>query len=271
MSRALVLKMVRDHRLLFALVFTAAVVLPILVIVALSATPIELVSQWMRLPLVRNFFRMLLGADLTHMMNRTSYAAFAFVHPVMLSLVWAFLIVACTAVPAGEMDRGTADLLLSLPLSRWRVYLSASAVVACFGMLLAIAPWLGSYLSEWVKAWPEPLLLSRLLLVVLNDLAAIWAVAGVGMAVSACCSRRGVAVAILFGWLLSSFALNFLGALWKPAERLVFLSLLNYFRPLVIIRDQRLDASDLVVLLAVAATSWVLGGVIFARRDIRTT
>ncbi len=271
MNRALIAKTVRDHGSLFLLVFLAAVGVALLVIVALSSAPIELMSQWMNLPWVRNLFRMLLGADIMDMLNRTSFAAFAFVHPMMLSLVWAFLIVICTRVPAGEVDRGTADLLLSLPVSRWGVYVSVSVVVFGCGALLAVAPWLGAWLSERVRDWPEPLLLGRLFLAAVNNLVAVWAVAGVGMAVSACCSRRGTAVAVLFAYLLGSFLLNFLATLWEPAERLVFLSLLNYYRPLIIIRDAGLDAGDMAVLAAVAVAGWLIGGVVFARRDIRTT
>ena len=271
MNRSLILKTIRDHRLLFALTFVAMVVFPSLVIVALSSAPEELVSQWANLPFVRVFFRMLLGAELKDMLNRTSFAAFAFVHPMILSLVWAFLIVVCTRMPAGEIDRGTADLLLSLPISRWGAYVSVSVVIFACGVVLAVAPWLGACITEWVGTWDDPLDLGRLAKPVVNNLAAIWAVAGVGMAVSAWCSRRGLAAAVLFAWLLISFLLNFLGALWKPAERLVFLGLLNYFRPLIIVRDNRVDVRDVVVLLAIAVIGWIVGGIIFARRDIRTT
>jgi ABC-2 type transport system permease protein len=271
MNRALILKVARDHRLLFALAFLGAVGLSFLIVQAFSSTPTELVSQWMKLPIVHNFFRMLLGADLLDMLNRTSFAAFAFVHPMMLVLVWGFSIAICTAVPAGEVDRGTSDLLLSLPISRWGIYVSVSVVVFACGAALAFAPLLGLRINESVGHWPEPLRFDRLAMAAVNSLACIWTVAGVGMAVSACSSRRGTAVAVLFAWLLASFALNFLGGIWKQAERLVFLSLLNYFRPLIIIRDARLDRHDLFVLVAIAVCSWVIGGLVFARRDIRTT
>jgi putative exporter of polyketide antibiotics len=242
-----------------------------LVIVAFSSTPIELLDQWINLPLVRNFIRMLLGADLKDMLNRTSFAAFAFVHPAMLSVTWAFVIVVCTSVPAGEVDRGTADLLLSLPISRWGIYVSLSVVVFSCATLLAFAPWLGACITEQIEEWPEPLQLNRLFLAAINGMAAVWAVVGVGLAVSACSSRRGVAVGLVLGWLLASFALNFLGALWEPAERLAFLSLLDYFRPLIIVRDGTLNLRHIAVLMAIAATGWILGAIIFARRDIRTT
>ncbi len=271
MNRAVILKTFRDHRLMFALMFAAAVILPVLVIVAFSSTPMELMSQWMRLSLVRNLMRMLLGADLTDMLNRTSFAAFAFVHPGMLSLVWAFLIVITTAALVGEVDRGTADVLLSLPVSRWGLYVSVSVVVFGCGLLLAAAPWLGAFITERAKDWDQPLDLKRLLLVLVNNLAAIWAVAGVAMAVSASTSRRGVAVGILFGWLLVSFVLNFLGAVWEPAERLAFLGLLYYFRPLIVVRDASLDAGNIGVLAGLGVMAWTVGGFVFARRDIRTT
>ncbi|MBN1346783.1 MAG: ABC transporter permease subunit [Phycisphaerae bacterium] len=271
MNRALIFKTVRDHRLLFGLAFLCTVIIPILVILAFSSAPTDLLTQWLNLPFVRNPLRMLLGEDIRDMLNRTSFAAFGFVHPLMLSIVWAFLIVICTQVPSAEIDRGTADLLLSLPISRLGIYVSVSVVVFGFGVLLAVGPWLGAYLTDAFWVWKEPLQLDRLRLVIVNHLAAIWAVAGVGMAVSAATSRRGVAVAILFGWLLISFALNFLGAMWKPAERLVFLSLLDYFRPLLIVRDASLNLGDIAVLVGVAATGWIVGAVIFARRDVRTT
>ncbi len=271
MNRALIRKVIRDHRLMFCLSFLGAVIVPVLVIMAFSSAPPDLVTQWMNLPFVRDIFRAMLGTDLTDMLSRTNFAAFAFVHPIMLALVWAFLIVICTTVPAAEVDRGTADLLLSLPISRLGVYLSVSVVVVCCGAILGVCPWLGAWISERLDDWPEPLNLGRLGLAVVNNLAAIWAVAGVGMAVSAASSRRGMAVGVLFGWLLASFLLNFLGALWEPAQRLEFLSLLNYFRPLIIVRDGALDAGHIAVLLAIGLVGWIIGGIVFTRRDIRTT
>lgn len=271
MNRAIIFKTIRDHRLVFGLVYVTAVVFPILVILAMTSAPSDLVTQWLRMPLVRNMFRMLLGSDIMDMLNRTGFGAFAFVHPLMLTLVWSWLIVITTAALAGEVDRGTADLLLSLPVSRWGIYASISAVVFASGALLAVAPWLGAWGSEWVKTWDEPIMLRPLGLAVVNNLAAIWAVAGVAMAVSACTSRRGLAVAILFAWLLLSFLLNFLGALWELAERVAFLSLLEYFLPLVIVRKGALNYGHLAILAAIAVTGWTFGAIVFARRDIRRT
>jgi ABC-type transport system involved in multi-copper enzyme maturation permease subunit len=271
MNRALIAKTMRDHTPLFALAFAGTVIIPLLVIFAFSSMPIDMLTQWLKLPWIRNLLRMLMGADPTDMLNRTSFAAFAFVHPVVLSVVWAYVLVISTKVLAGEVDHGSADLLLSLPISRWGVYVSVSVVVFGCGPGLAIAPWLGACITEVFDDSSESLMRNQLLLVSVNKLAAYWAVAGAGMAISACFSRRGVAVGVLFTGLLVSFLLNVLGVLWAPAERVAFLSLLYYFRPLVIVREGHLDAGHIGVLLAVGAISWIIGGIVFARRDIRTT
>lgn len=271
MNLALILKTIRDHRRLFALALAASVFVPVLVIVALSSTPTGAMTQLLKtMPFLRDMFRMLVGADPLDMLSRTSFAAFTFVHPVVLAIVWGYLIVICTAVPAAEVDRGTADLLMSLPISRRGIYLSVTFVVLLCVGLLAVAPMGGSWLSEHVKTWDEHLDLGKLWLPVINNVAALWAVAGVCLGVSACCSRRGPAVGILFTWLLGSFMLNLLGAFWKPAERVVFLSLLYYFRPVIVVRDQALNVEHLIVLLGLGLVGWIAGLIVFTRRDIAT-
>lgn len=271
MNRAVMVKTWREHGLLFGLVFAAAVIFPILLIVALSSAPTDAVQQWLKWPLVRNFLRMFTGADPESLLSRTGFAAFSFVHPVTLSVCWAFLVVSCSGVLSGEIDRGTVDHLLSLPLTRWGLYRSISGAIFLLLPLLAIAPWLGACASQWFKTWDTPLHRGQLFLAVVNGLAAYTAVACVGLAISAAVSRRGIAVGLMVGGLISSFLLNVLGVLWEPAERVAFLGLLYYYQPLVIVRDGHLNGTHMAVLIGVAVIAWTTGGILFARRDICTT
>ncbi len=74
----------------------------------------------------------------------------------------------------------------------------------------------------------------------------------------------------MFGVLLASFLLNFLAQFWSPADRLSFLSLLNYYQPLAVLRAGGDAVADMAILLAFASATWVAGGIWFARRDICT-
>ena len=82
----------------------------------------------LRLPFFQNIMRALLGTDLAGNFAPVVFVSFAWVHPVALVILWTHEIVLCTRFPVGEVDRGTVDVLLGWPVSRWQVYLSETAV-----------------------------------------------------------------------------------------------------------------------------------------------
>ena len=84
--------------------------------------------QMMRIELFRNVIKAMLGTDLAQGIGPELFVAMPWVHPVLLAIIWAHAIICCTRMPAGEVDRGTIDVLLGLPVSRWSVYISESLV-----------------------------------------------------------------------------------------------------------------------------------------------
>lgn len=75
---------------------------------------------------------------------------------------------------------------------------------------------------------------------------------------------------IVFGIVLASYLLNSLAQFWGTAKSIAFLSLQNYYRPLLILRETAWPVTDMLVLIAVSAILWTAGVMIFARRDIYT-
>ena len=64
------------------------------------------------------------------------------VHPVVLAITWVDAIIATTRVPAAEVDRGTIDVLLGLPISRFNLFASETLVWLASGVaLLSLARW----------------------------------------------------------------------------------------------------------------------------------
>jgi ABC-2 type transport system permease protein len=212
----------------------------------------------------------LLGSDLGEEISARMLQSIVWVHPVVLALVWAQEIVHCTRLPAGEIDRGTIDVLFGFPVSRRAVYVCDSLVWLAAGMLLLAAGFLG----HWVAAqtMPEDMrpALARVLLVLLNFYGVFVAVGGVAYLTSSLCSRQGRAVAVVFAIVLSSFLLSFLAQFWEPAEKVDFLSVLHFYQPAEVLRSGVLPTCDLVVLFAFGIITWALGGEILARRSICT-
>jgi len=75
-------------------------------------------QQWLQMEFARGIVQAMLGTEIAGRIGPQMFQSIAWVHPVPLALTWAHALLCCTRVPAGEVDRGTADILLGLPVSR---------------------------------------------------------------------------------------------------------------------------------------------------------
>jgi ABC-2 type transport system permease protein len=270
MNRAVFTKTARDAWLL-SLGACAAVFALEAAIARMLVTAGETLDRWqpvLELPLVRNFVHLIMGADLLGDLSPTAMATFGMAHPLLWVLAWTLLIAIGTGVLAGEVDRGTADVLLTLPISRTSVYLSTSAVMLTLTVLISTAPLAGLFVFNRVFPLNAPVDFARLAPVSVNFLALNLAVGGLTLAVSSACSRRGKAVGIVLAILLISDLVNLMVQFWEAARPLRFFGFLHYYRPLPIVRSGRLPPGDLTALLALAVVTWVIGLWHFRWRDI---
>jgi hypothetical protein len=223
-----------------------------------------------KLPFVKSLITALLGTEVGDEITARTMQAFLWVHPVVLALIWGHETTLCTRMPAGEIDRGTIDVLLSWPLSRRSIYLCETLVWLTSGILLIGLGYLGHCATA--SSMPEAMRpeWSRAALVMVNLYCVYVAVGGIAFFVSAWSDRRGRAIAIVFALLLISFLLNFLAQFWGPAKQVAFLSVMQYYQPARILSSGDFPVRDVLILLAIGGASWLLGCEIFARRNICT-
>jgi beta-exotoxin I transport system permease protein len=231
----------------------------------------QIVGNIMQLPFAQTFIRALVGVEVSADMGPEVFGAIAWAHPVALALLWAHAAISTTRLPAGEVDRGTVDVLLSWPVSRWGLYLSDTGAWVAAGAALVFLALLGNFIGSRSL---EPALRpdwGRTAIVLLNLLAMYAAVGGLGYLCSSLADRRGWAMGAVFALVVASFLVNYLAQLWEPARRVEFLSVLRYYRPLLTIRDGSWPAANIAVLTGAGLVLWLVGGVITARRDLATT
>ena len=270
MSLGLVNKATREVVWTTVLCAAGALLLEALLAFAFHSFRNQLAGQFAQMEFIQNILKSLLGTEIGGMITMQTMNSIAWVHPALMAILWAHAITICTRVPAGEVDRGKIDVLLSLPVSRRRIYVCESLVWALSGAMVVLFALLGCFLGNlFIPAQDRPDYV--LLLIVLVNLFAVYATVGsLALLVSSLSDRRGRAVAVAFGIVIFSFLLNFLAQFWEPAQSLSFVGLLNYYRPLEILRDATWPTHNLIVLLTCSIMLWVTGGVIFARRDICT-
>jgi ABC-type transport system involved in multi-copper enzyme maturation permease subunit len=222
------------------------------------------------LPFVRKFLQALLGERLGATINAETIQSIIWVHPTVLALLWAQETVFCTRVPAGEIDRGTIDVLLSWPFSRRKLFAAETFVWLTSGLALVLALLLGHFIGRSLSATDTPHSWKNVFRVAANLYSVYIAVGGIALLVSSISDRRGRAMAGVFGLVLASFLLNFLVQFWTAVEVFSWLSVLNYYRPSQILATGQLPVRDIVVLLSVGVTAWLAALEIFARRNIST-
>jgi len=266
---ALIRRTVRETWALLAVAVAGVVVFEVLFAVAIEHSIEGMHLTVDRIPaFARRFLAVLAGTEVEPYLTPNGMMAVGFSHPIVHAILWGFAIATSTRVMAGEIDRGTADLLLSLPVRRGALYSSVSLVVAGSGAVLGLSMWAGAALAEYGFG-RGPFALARLTVVSINLFAVYVAVSGGALLISAASTRRGAAVGWCVGALLASFVLNFLAAFWPPAQRVAFLGVLEYYRPLPIVVRGEWPVADVAVLAGAGLAAWAAGGIVFTRRDIR--
>lgn len=193
--------------------------------------------------------------------------AFGWNHPVVHALLTAVAITLAARAIAGEVENGAIELVLAQPLSRAR-YFAAHALFALGALSAAIAAGLaGTVIGQWAFSVPA-FGLSRLGALFANLLLLQLAIYALTLLASAFGREAGrvalvgVLVAVL------SFLVNAIAMLWSKAEFAKPFSLHGYFDPRVILVQDRLAVSSVVVLAAVAAIAMGAAFVRFERRDL---
>jgi ABC-2 type transport system permease protein len=191
--------------------------------------------------------------------------AIGYGHPFVLLLLSVWAIRLPSGALAGEIGRGTMDLLAARPMGRWQLVAAVYAAIAAGLALLTAAAWAGTAIG----------LSLRPLGVTGRPFAGVAAMAwllfmtwgAIGLLVSATRRDAGAAIAWASGVMATSFVVDYLARVWKPMARLSPFSLFAYYRPQDIV-SAGVHLADIVRLAAVAVVAIAIAVVVFNRRDL---
>jgi ABC-2 type transport system permease protein len=213
--------------------------------------------------------------------NRASdMMSIAYVHPLVLTILCLWAIGRASIAIAGEIDRGTMELLLAQPIRRTQVVLAHLLVDAIVFPALALALWMGTYCGTWwmgLQAETNPMKHVdpwRFVQALPCILALLFSVSGLTMWLSAMGRSRGRVGGLAITLVLSMFLINVLGQIWE--EQLGWLrpwTIFYHYRPQPIIQrglwnqDSRV-LLHLLTLAGVGVVGYLLAWTTFRRRDL---
>lgn len=209
--------------------------------------------------------RTILGGEQVHLDAAMDMLTIGYVHPTMLVLFCGWALGRAAGAVAGEIDKGTMELLVAQPLARWRVILAHFLVDLVTVPVLCLALWAGNGLGAWaivpIKAEdpalnppviqtpvgprrlplpkPDPAVLEEKLrveparflpgLVLVGGL--IFAVSGATMWLSSAGRSRWRVLGIAVLVALVQFLVNLLAQMWPPAAWLRPFTIFYYYQP----------------------------------------
>ncbi|HVS35165.1 MAG TPA: ABC transporter permease subunit [Gemmataceae bacterium] len=242
--------------------------------------------------------RTIIGGERVDLDRAMDLLSIGYVHPLVQAIFCVWAVGRASGALAGEVDRGTMELLLAQPLSRPRLVMAHCGVDLVVIPLLCLSLWGGTWLGTWmvgpirpakadlqlppavaliVKPEPEAQQRERLhvdpaafgrALPAVGGL--LFAISGYTMALSAAGRYRWRVLGVAVFATLIQFLVNVVGQLWDVMEPLRPFTIFYYYQPQAMIlgasREEVLKS--LAVLYGVGVAGYAVALWLFTRRDL---
>jgi ABC-2 type transport system permease protein len=213
------------------------------------------------------FIKSVLGGETLAVGNISGLIAIGYNHPLIMILYMLYAVGVPTNLLAGEVARGTMELILSRQTTKTQVYTCAGliTVVGMFAMVLAM--FLGTVAGTTLYEFTQDVPLHDFFKIGINGGLMASAVGAMAL-LAAACFRRPVAVGLTVSYLVVMYFTSFVSEWWP---RMAFLSpttLFHYINGFDIFVKHVWPIRDMAVLVTVMIVATMLGGIIWQRRDL---
>ena len=184
-------------------------------------------------------------------------------------LLSVFAIFAGLSLTANDEELGAMNMLLALPLPRWRIIVERAAAQVIFAILIALGGWVSLTVMRSLNTSAASLDPLTLLKSCLAFVPIILTVMGVTAVLAVVIRRRNIAGAVAGAFVAGSYLMNTLGSTAGPGigEVLQKLSIYSYFDGAELARVGP-DAGLFVVMTLISVLLAALAVGLFDRRDI---
>jgi len=268
---ALLKHYLRRYRLLFAVVLVLLFVLELAYLYVFQFWKEHKGLADMVLTMMPDDIKRGFGIPLTSLTDPRTYQAIILLKPDVRALTLLFGVALATDVIAGEVGRGTADLLFAHPVRRRTAVLAGALVTAiqllCVGAVILLAFAAGTALFPMGEHEPT---IGQLIPSVVDVVLTSFAIILVAFLVGSLCATRARAVGWSLFIILGSIVLDFMSVFTKVFNPIVRILPEHYYRPHTILfglQDPSLTKCTIALGLIGAAA---LGGALYfaERRDL---
>lgn len=207
-----------------------------------------------------------LGGDMLRPGHVPALLTIGYQHPFVMFLFMLFAVGAPTGLLAGEVQRGTMELILSRPVTKTQVYICACVLTAGGMFALVLVMFVGTVVAVQLYDFGEPIPLDLFFRIAINAGLLASTFGAFALVCAASFARLYSAVGIAVAFLSINYFVSITAEWWPRIHflRRATLFYLVYYSDLYSGWPLR-NMGILVVILLMAA---VTGGIIWHRRDL---
>ena len=260
-------KTLREHGVLFVFAFVMIGLFQVLILtLVIEVNLLGMAEMFMRqLP---PQIQRVLGDQIMAQFSVNGAVAFGYMHPMVLTLSIIVAIVLPGRHVAGEIEKGTLELLFSLPIKRSAVVLSLWVFSGMALLGLVIGGWMGSGVGLWLFPEARSVPIVGIAKAGLNLWLLMFAISSYTLLISAYAREGGQATLRAAGLTLFFFFLNTIAIFWPTIDFLGMFSIFYYHKPQLVMMDASVLGRNVAVLVGVILVCGTLAIRQVNRRDI---
>ena len=213
------------------------------------------------------FFKTLLGGEALQVGNVSGLIAIGYNHPLVLILYMLFAVGVPTGLLAGEVQRGTMELILSRYVSKIHTYICAGLITITGMFALVLVMFLGTIFATNLYDFGQTIPLYSFFKAAVNGGLLASAVGGIAL-LAAACFQRNTAVWLTVAYLVLNYFISIIAEWWSIMKFLNPATIFHYVDGQKIFSGAGWPLGDMAVLISILAVSTILGGVIWSHRDL---
>ena len=217
-----------------------------------------------KLPAIIKIF---LGGEALQVGNVSGLIAIGYNDPLILILYMLFAVGVPTGLLAGEVQKGTMELILSRQVTKTQVYICAGFITITGMFALVLVMFGGTVFATNVYEFSQEIPLYSFFKAAINGGLLASAVGGIAL-LAAACFQRNSAVWLTVAYLVANYFVSIIAEWWPRMKWLKPTTIFYYVDGAKIFHEPTWPISNMCVLLSILIVSTLLGGVIWSRRDL---
>ena len=214
-----------------------------------------------------SFIKSILGGEALQLGNVSGLIAIGYQHPMVMTLYMLYAVGVPTALLAGEVQKGTMELILSRQATKTHVYICAGLITVTGMFALVMVMFTGTVAATSIYDFGQAIPLYSFFKIAIIGGTLASAVGGISL-LSAACFSRGTAVGLTVAYLAVNYFVSIIADWWPRMKWLSPATIFHYVHGPEIFNGSEWPVGDLCVLISLLVVSALLGGVIWSRRDL---